>query len=111
MNYDPASTRKTLKEIRQAALEKANQLRDQAEAVLSEADDWCALELFGQTLADKHGYRGCTTGRDAITYYLSLKLSIRPAAINDFSLAELKLALSQEMADFEVPSNFKLAVG
>lgn len=61
------------------------------------------LELFGDELADTHGWRGLS-GLDAIRYHLMQKHHWTPSQLEAMSLDHLRFAMHGEMQGWTVPS-------
>ena len=60
------------------------------------------LEIFGDQLAEKHGYRDLS-GLEAVRYYLMQKHNWLPRDVNSMSGEELRFAMTMEMQGWTVP--------
>lgn len=64
------------------------------------------MEVFGDTLAEKQGYKDIN-GMDAIHLYLINKHHWLPRDVRSMSLADLQLALHQEMQGWTLPKELR----
>lgn len=62
-----------------------------------------SLEVFGDSLAEKHGYDGLS-GLDAVRYYLMQKHHWLPRDLHSMSHDDLRFALTQELAGWTLPA-------
>ena len=60
------------------------------------------LEVFGDGLAEQHGYHDLD-GLDAVRYYLMQKHHWLPAQVRAMSMDDLHFAISQEIAGWTLP--------
>lgn len=63
-----------------------------------------ALEVFGDHLAKKHGYKAHDT-LDAVRYHLMLKFHWTPSQVRSMSLDDLHFALAEEMHGWQLPKD------
>jgi len=61
------------------------------------------LDVFGDTLAKRQGYKGLS-GLEAVHYYLIQKHNWLPSQVLTMSLSDLRLALHQEMQGWTAPT-------
>lgn len=66
------------------------------------------VDLFGDTLAERHGYKSLN-GMDAIHYYLVQKHNWFPAQVRSLCTEDLRFLLEEEMAGWTVPPDKKLS--
>lgn len=68
--------------------------------------DYC-LEVFGDQLAEKQGYRDLD-GIEALRYYLLLKHGWLPAQVRALSTDDLRFALHLELQGWNLPADARL---
>lgn len=61
------------------------------------------LDVFGDTLALKQGYKSDLHGIDAVRYYLMQKHHWLPRDVKSMSYEDLQFALSEEQAGWLLP--------
>lgn len=61
------------------------------------------LEVFGDSLALREGYKGLD-GIDAIRFYLIHKFSWLPRDVNSMSYEEMRFVLSEELQGWTLPA-------
>lgn len=62
-----------------------------------------SLEVFGNQLAEREGYRE-NKGLEAIRFYLMGKHGWLPMHVNSMSLDDLRFAMSEEMSGWTLPA-------
>ncbi len=62
-----------------------------------------SLDVFGDTLAEKQGYKSDLHGLDAVRYYLMQKHHWLPRDVKSMSYEDLQFALSEELAGWLLP--------
>ncbi|MFT5174507.1 MAG: hypothetical protein ACI8W7_002694 [Gammaproteobacteria bacterium] len=68
-----------------------------------EAENRYLLDVFGDHLADREGYRAIAGGFEAVRYYLMQKHSWTPYELRNMSALELRFALVEEMHGWTPP--------
>ncbi len=63
------------------------------------------LEVFGDTLKKRQGWKNDLTGLDAIHYYLVEKHHWLPSVVRAMSLEDLRFALTEEMHGWTLPKD------
>lgn len=61
------------------------------------------LELFGDQLGNRQGWKNDLDGIDAVHYYLMQKHHWTPAQVRSMTHEDLRIALSEEMQGWTVP--------
>lgn len=69
----------------------------------SQADLDYALEVFGDGLAQKYGWKHNLKGLEAVHYYLMTKYHWTPAQLRSMPLEDLRFALTEEMQGWTLP--------
>lgn len=64
-----------------------------------------ALEVFGDTLKKREGWKSDLMGLDAIHYYLVEKHHWLPSVVRAMSLEDLRFALTEEMHGWTLPKD------
>lgn len=64
-----------------------------------------ALEVFGDTLKKREGWKSDLTGLDAIHYYLVQKHQWLPSVVRAMSLEDMRFALTEEMHGWTLPKD------
>lgn len=65
------------------------------------------LELFGNFIAEREGYRHLD-GMDAIYFYLVNRFHWLPKDVRAMNIDEISFVLSQEMADWTAPEESRI---
>lgn len=63
------------------------------------------LEVFGDTLKKREGWKSDLQGLDAVAYYLVQKHSWTPAQVRAMSLEDQRFALTEEMHGWKLPQD------
>lgn len=63
-----------------------------------------SLAVFGDTLAQREGYRSDLAGIEAIHYYLVHKFGWTPSQVRGMSYEDLRFVLSEDMYHFRLPA-------
>lgn len=63
----------------------------------AEAEDRYLLDVFGDHIAEREGYRSISGGLEAVRFYLMQKYSWTPYQLRNMSAIELRFALREEM--------------
>ncbi|NID06626.1 hypothetical protein HBF26_17155 [Luteibacter jiangsuensis] len=71
----------------------------------ADADLTYSLDVFGDALAEKQGYKSDLHGLDAVRYYLMQKHHWLPRDVKAMSYEDLQFALSEEQAGWLLPKD------
>ena len=69
----------------------------------AEAEDRYLLDVFGDHIAEREGYRAISGGFQAVRFYLMQKHSWTPYQLRNMSAVELRFALLEEMHGWTDP--------
>ncbi|MEQ6290510.1 hypothetical protein ACFPAG_07800 [Vogesella sp. GCM10023246] len=73
----------------------------------SEADLAYCLDVFGDFLAQREGYKS-VSGLDAVHFYLVHKFAWLPSRVRAMPAEELRFVLSEEMEGWTLPEGSRL---
>lgn len=89
--------------------ELMNEIRQKSHRVQGDLN--YLLEVFGDGIGKKQGWKNDLQGFEAIRYYLMTKHHWTPAQVQSMSLADLRFALTEEMTGWTVPKARKQPAG
>ncbi|KRG54110.1 hypothetical protein ABB22_16875 [Stenotrophomonas nitritireducens] len=64
-----------------------------------------SLDVFGDSLGKKHGWKNTLDGLEAVRYYLMQKHHWTPSQLQAMSLEDLRFALTEEMHGWRLPKD------
>ncbi len=77
---------------------------------IAEANLAYILDVFGDTLAEREGYK-MDRGMDAVNVYLVLKFHWLPRDVRSMSNEDKRLALTKELQDWTMPAVARIPGG
>lgn len=72
-----------------------------------EGDSAYLLDVFGDTLAERHGYKS-VNGMEAVHFYIVHKFNWQPAQVRAMSASDLRFVLLEEMQGWTAPKNARV---